>query len=304
MNFLIDKDRPFESKIILIVSFLAVLRILFELVEDVFAKSVWQEIGTELLVLFIVSLLMYRLYKNKQKTTISIYFFIIIPAILTINFIQFNGVIGNNEYNIYAVVVFFTLVLDKKLSGIFFLYFVLLIILAMYSLYTQNILFKTFFLKNYSQSTAFIFTAFFILFMLLSAKIFINLEEKKMNEMMTAYDAKIALSKKHNIRLLQDQLVLKKAQSKLEFESNRRKDSLEEKNLAIQKYINDNTSAIQKPLKELLKEIDDFKDEESEYRSFLVVSAEELKIISDKIKEALQFDENISRIKIRDEKSI
>jgi hypothetical protein len=109
---------------------------------------------------------------------------------------------------------------------------------------------------------------------------------------------KVAEAKTVNRSLVEQRLALQQAQEGLEAEVVRRTQTLEAKQLAIENYTRLNTTALQDPVKELGKLMDEFSPTDP-MTVMLRVSHQELSVVFNSIKDTLEAQEELHRSKIR-----
>ena len=292
------KKRSFEVKISLLVCLLAILRVGFGVIEDLFRTIVVTELATDSILLIIFTSLFYFAFTRPTFKGIHPAAGILVIIFISFNFVEFAGVAGNSEFNIIAAILGLACLFSGKWMYIMtFLLFAIAIALQIIILYNQALM-KSFFLYSSDQYSDFIFCIICVIVITLFLKQLASNERSKLEGKIKELNTKVGLAKSTNRQLIQKHNELEKAKVSLELEVDKRTLHLNQQNAAIEKYIYYNTEELKNPLTNLLKAVDSYHGNSVLY-PLLQISSTELKTVIGSINGALASDQKLDRSKLK-----
>lgn len=291
-------DKPYETQIILLISGVAILRLLLALVIDFSHEQLrTAEVITDSTLLFVFSVLAYITLKRGNFTSIHPIFGVALIILLGLNFLQFGGVHGNSRFNFYGGF-FFVILLYTGRPLVLLLLFQCLLMIGLSVLTAFSTGGKTlFFITNDLDYTDFIFILIAFGALAFYLKALTESEVARLLSLSNRLNAKVAEAKVLNQDLVEQGRQLQQAQQHLEMEVSKKSAGLFEKQKAIERYIHLNTNAIQIPLSSLDEVIHTIEDA-GVLDKMLLASHLELKEVVNGIAKTLQSNEQLTRTKI------
>ncbi len=294
----IFRDKPYETQVILLISGVAILRLLLALVIDLSRQQVMlAELITDFTLLTVFTVLAYVTLTRGNFKSIHPIFGVVLIILLGLNFLQFGGVHGNSRFNFYGGF-FFVILLYTSRPLILLLLFqcVLMIGLSVFTAFSAGGE-TLFFITNDLDYTDFIFILIVFGALAFYLKALTENEVARLLLLSNELNGKVAEAKVLNQDLVEQGRQLQQAQQHLEMEVSKKSAGLIEKQKAIERYIHLNTKAIQIPLSSLDEVIHSIEDA-GVLDKMLLASHLELKEVVSGISKTLQSNEQLTRTKI------
>lgn len=294
----IFRDKPYETQIILLISGVAILRLLLALVIDLSRqKVILAELITDFTLLTVFTGLAYVTLTKGNFKSIHPLFGVVLIILLGLNFLQFGGVHGNSRFNFYGGF-FFVILLYTSRPLILLLLFqcVLMIGLSVFTAFSAGGE-TLFFITNDLDYTDFIFILIVFGALAFYLKALTESEVGRLLSLSGQLNSKVAEAKQLNLDLVEQGRQLQQAQQHLEMEVSKKSAGLIEKQRAIERYIHLNTKAIQIPLSSFDEVIHSIEDA-GVLDKMLLASHLELKEVVNGIAKTLQSNEQLTRTKI------
>lgn len=290
------QDRPAEAQVILLISSLAIIRIVVALILDLTKPAYsWSELITDLSIFILFLTLLVIASRNLSIKKVHPVFGVLIIGLLGINFLQFGGIKGTNCFNFYTgIYVIVMLYGGRTLYFMLGLKMLLLIILLV--LIQMNAPLYNYLLINIEteSSSELVFSLVAIAVFTFYLKRVTSLEIQTLEFKNDEVRAKVTESKSLNHELVDQSKELKQAQKILKGEVDLRVKAIENQNEAIQQYIYHNTDTLTDSLHHLSKAIEQFKGE-TQLHTLLKLSHVELTQVITGIHQTLQSTEKLDR---------
>jgi len=294
----IFRDKPYETQIILLISGVAILRLLLALVIDLSRqKVILAELITDFTLLTVFTGLAYVTLTKGNFKSIHPLFGVVLIILLGLNFLQFGGVHGNSRFNFYGGFFFVILLYAGRPLVLLLLFQCLLMIgLSIFTAFSAGGE-TLFFITNDLDYTDFIFILIVFGALAFYLKALTESEVARLLSLSNQLNAKVAEAKVLNQDLVEQGRQLQQAQQHLEMEVSKKSAGLIEKQRAIERYIHLNTKAIQIPLSSFDEVIHSIEDADV-LDKMLLASHLELKEVVNGIAKTLQSNEQLTRTKI------
>lgn len=294
----IFRDKPYETQIILLISGVAILRLLLALVIDLSRqKVILAELITDFTLLTVFTGLAYVTLTKGNFKSIHPLFGVVLIILLGLNFLQFGGVHGNSRFNFYGGFFFVILLYAGRPLVLLLLFQCLLMIgLSIFTAFSAGGE-TLFFITNDLDYTDFIFILIVFGALAFYLKALTESEVGRLLSLSGQLNSKVAEAKQLNLDLVEQGRQLQQAQQHLEMEVSKKSAGLIEKQRAIERYIHLNTKAIQIPLSSFDEVIHSIEDADV-LDKMLLASHLELKEVVNGIAKTLQSNEQLTRTKI------
>lgn len=293
------QKKPYETQVVLLTALLATLRLFVALYVDTQRENPSAaELLTDATMLLVFGLLLVLGLRQANFQSVHPLFGLLIIILLGFNFLEFKGVAGTSRFNYYSGIYVVALVYAGRWLYVLLSVQLLFLVFLTFSTLTQASWVQFFYLDFEPDPTDFLFALVALGFLSFYLKGITLREVDKFEQFSRELNLKVAEAKTVNRSLVEQRLALQQAQEGLEAEVVRRTKTLEAKQLAIENYTRLNTTALQDPVKELGKLMDEFSPTDS-MTVMLRVSHQELSVVFNSIKDTLEAQEELHRSKIR-----
>lgn len=292
-----SSTRSFESRVLLTLTMIALLRTLGGTVQDLMGNVPWQGILIDSILLVIFAGTTFFAYRNKSFNDLSPLLGIILVLLLSLLFIRSGGVEGTTEYNFFALTVILCLLYNGRWQkGLLTLSFALMTFLS-YSVYVKNPLFYSLFVRNSWGYDNFLYTLIALTILIAYLHILIEEEDKKLKDKHEELKKKVRLVSIKNARLNKQQELLTQMNLQLKQTVGESKAYHEQRTKALQQYIEQNTKNIQLPLQNLQEVIQRVGSPyPARYQEMLNTSMDDIYKVVQAIKEDLLSDQQLISI--------
>ncbi len=290
--------RPYETQLVLLISIVAIFRLVVALLIDFLRESVrWGEVMTDTTILIVFLAIAWLAFNKVNFTKVHPLFGLLIIVLLGLNFMEFGGVQGNSRFNYYGGF-FFVILLYQGRTQIALLIFQCLFLIALTAITAlldggRTVLF----VSNDSDFTDFVFILIALGALSYYLKSITENEIGRWQQLSSQLNEQVAHAKELNHELVAQGKELMKAQAHLEEEVNKKSKLLLDQQRAIEKYIRLNTEVIHDPIYELNQEMSRFRGSNM-MDSMLIASHAELNEVLKNITVTLKANEELNRTKV------
>lgn len=292
-----SQEKSFETRVVMLISALAMARLVSALIQDFLGTLQSAEIITDSLLLVAFTGIFIFIYKRKNFEAIHPLVAVFYTALLALNFVQFGGALGHTKYN-YLEGVFITILFYNPPHLYRLQVFQIMIItcLGIWA-FSDPVYFHSLNISSGPSYQDYLSGLVAIIVMTGYLKIITTNEINLYQSLNTLLSSNVSEAEKSKQLLIENNEVLKVAQTKLETELDKRTHSLRLRNDALEKYILYNTTKLQGPIENLKSSIDQLQDG-SYYSELLNSSQEELHMVLKQIREGLLTKGQINRNEI------
>jgi hypothetical protein len=290
--------RPYETQLVLLISIVAIFRMVVALLIDFLHESIrWGEVVTDITILIVFAALAWLAFRRANFTKVHSVFGVIIIILLGLNFMEFGGVQGNSRFNYYGGFFFVILLYQgRTLLALLTFQCLFLIVLTVITVFEEGGR-TALFVSNDSDFTDFVFILIALGALSFYLKRITENEIGRWQQLSNKLNQQVAHAKDLNHELVTQGKELMKAQAHLEEEVNKKSRLLIEQQNAIEKYIRLNTEVIHDPIYELNQEMSRFRGTNM-MDSMLVASHAELNEVLKNITTTLKANEELNRTKV------
>lgn len=296
----LSNELCYESQVLLLIAFLATLRIAIALVLDLASGPVsYAEVLTDTGFFFLFGGLLMLGLAKRNAVKVHPAFGVVIIMLLAVNFLEFGGVKGLSRFNFYnGLAVIVLLYAGAQLNALLAFQFLLIILLTIGTA-TDHPWTSFFHLHHTPDVADFLFALFALGALAFYLKTITYNEIGKYQALNHDLIIQLSKEKKANKELVQKVGELRHSKVLLEKEVAARTRSLASKRNAIEEYIHINTSVLQDPIRRLNEALAGIEPGSDELLHMLHSSGRELNAVYENIRRTLESQEDLTRAKLR-----
>ncbi|MEK6481327.1 hypothetical protein WJR50_27545 [Catalinimonas sp. 4WD22] len=290
-------NRSFESRVLLTLTVIALVRTLGGTVQDLMGNVPWQGILIDSILVGIFAGTTFLAFRNKSFQNIPPLLGVILVLLLALLFIRSGGVEGTTEYNFFGLTVILCLLYNGRWQKALLIIAFAIMIYLSYSVYVKNSLFYLLFVRNSWGYDNFLYTLTALTILIAYLQILIEEEDKKLKAKHEELKKKVRLVSIKNAKLNKQQRLLTQMNLQLKQAVGESKAYHEQRTKALQQYIEQNTKNIQIPLQNLQEVIEKVGSPyPTRYQEMLNTSMDDIYKVVQAIKEALLSDQQLITI--------
>ncbi|MDF9795096.1 hypothetical protein OKW21_000359 [Catalinimonas alkaloidigena] len=283
-----SSNRSFESRVLLTLFLIALVRTLLGTVQDLIGEVSWQGILIDSILLCVFTAVTIFAFRNKSFTHIHPLLGVLLVLLISLLFVRSGGVEGSTEYNFFALMVLLSLLYDGRWQRSLLVISFVIVIYLSYSVYVKNSLFYLLFVRNSRGYDNFLYTLVALTILVAYLQMLIEEEDKKLKAKHEELKKKVKLVSIKNVKLSKQQAQLTQMNHQLKQKVEESKAYHEQRNRALQQYIEQHTNKIQLPIQNLHEVIQQVGTPYPyRYQEMLKKSMDDIYKVLDSIKESI-----------------